>query len=136
MAGRITRVLARAVVIPNLTDDLLAGDPRAIRRLDQAIIGRVTARSLVRVKLWAPSGDGRFRVVHSDEHRLLGNVYAVASDEERALREDRADADLSDASRPENQFERGQGELLEVYLPVRTPAAPSCCSRPTRATAR
>jgi signal transduction histidine kinase len=120
-ARRVTSVLARAVVMPNLTDELLEGDPKAIRRLDEVIIGRVTARSLVRVKLWAPTGDGRLRVVYSDEHRLIGSVHAVAADEERALREGRVDADLSDASRPENQFERGQGKLLEVYLPIRTP---------------
>jgi hypothetical protein len=62
-ARRVTGVLARAVVTPNLSDALLHGDPRAIRRLDAAIVGRVTGRLaaivgrvtgrlLVRVKLW------------------------------------------------------------------------------------
>jgi signal transduction histidine kinase len=32
------------------------------------------------------------------------------------------DADVSDATEPENVFERGLGKLLEVYLPIRTPS--------------
>jgi len=121
-ARQVTRVLARAVVTPNLTDGLLAGDSASIQRLDRAVVKRVTAGSVVRVKLWAPTKLGRFRVVYSDDHRLIGAVYRLEADEEEALRGNRVEADLSDASRPENQFERGRGRLLEVYLPVTTPS--------------
>lgn len=120
-ARRVTNVLARSVVTPNLTDGLLHTDPASIRQLDRVIIGRVTGRQLVRVKLWLPQPGGLFRVVYSDEHRLIGSVFQLADDEEEALVEGRTDADLSDVSRPENRFERGQGKLLEVYRPVRTP---------------
>jgi hypothetical protein len=120
-ARRVTNVLARSVVTPSLTDGLLHSDPAAIRQLDQMIVGRVTGRLLVRVKLWLPRPGGMFQVVYSDEHRLIGSVYQLADDEEEGLREDRTEADLSDVSRPENKFERGQGKLLEVYRPVRTP---------------
>jgi signal transduction histidine kinase len=120
-ARQVTRVLARAVVKPNLTSGLLAGDVSSIRRLDQAIVQRVTGGTVVRVKLWAPAKPGRFRVVYSDDHRLIGAVYKLHAGEEQALRGNRVDADLSDASRPENQFEHGQGQLLEVYLPAAAP---------------
>lgn len=121
-ARQVTRVLARAVVTPNLTDGLLAGGSASTQRLDRAVVKRVTAGSVVRVKLWAPTKLGRFRVVYSDDHRLIGAVYRLEADEEEALRGNRVEADLSDASRPENQFERGRGRLLEVYLPVTTPS--------------
>jgi two-component system NarL family sensor kinase len=47
-------VLAHSVIVPNLTDGLVAGDPAAIAGDDRAVIGKVTAGSLVRIKLWTP----------------------------------------------------------------------------------
>jgi two-component system, NarL family, sensor kinase len=117
-ARTLTEVLAHSVIVPNLTDALVAGDPAAIRRMDQAVIGRVTSGSLVRVKLWTPEG----RIVYSDEHRLIGASYPLAMDEQEVLRDNAVEADLSDLSAPENRFERDQGRLLEVYLPVPTPS--------------
>jgi signal transduction histidine kinase len=38
-----------------------------------------------------------------------------------AFRPARTEADITDLSRPENRYERGQGRLLEVYRPVWTP---------------
>jgi two-component system, NarL family, sensor kinase len=67
-ARTVTEVLAHSVIIPNLTDALVDGDPAAIARMDRVVVGKVTAGSLVRVKLWTPQG----RIVYSDEHRLIG----------------------------------------------------------------
>jgi hypothetical protein len=39
-ARTVTEVLAHSVIVPNLTDALIAGDAAAIRRMDQAVIGR------------------------------------------------------------------------------------------------
>ena len=71
---------------------------------------------VVRVKLWTLDG----RVAYSDATRLIGRRFAWTR---RAARRPggRVAADISDARRPENEFERGLGKLLEVYLPVRTP---------------
>jgi two-component system, NarL family, sensor kinase len=116
-ARTVTEVLAHSVVVPNLTDALVGGDAAAIRRMDQAVIGKVTTGSLVRVKLWTPEG----RIVYSDEHRLIGASYPLAMDEQEVLRDNTVAAELSDLDAPENRFERDQGRLLEVYLPVPTP---------------
>ncbi|HZD73153.1 MAG TPA: ATP-binding protein [Actinomycetota bacterium] len=117
-ASRLTEVLGESVVMPNLSDSLLSSDPEAVRRLDTVVVGRLTDRSLVRVKLWTRDG----RVVYSDEHRLIGVRFSLQADELRAFHDNRPHADISDLSAPENQFERGQqGPLLEVYLPIRTP---------------
>jgi signal transduction histidine kinase len=116
-ARRVTQVLAVSVVEPNVGPDLLAGTPEAVSRLDTVVRGRVTRGSLVRVKIWTPEG----RIVYSDEHRLLGSTYALGEDEKQALTSGRPDAELSDLTAPENRFERGQGPMLEVYLPIRTP---------------
>jgi two-component system NarL family sensor kinase len=116
-ARTVTEVLAHSVIVPNLTDTLVTGDAAAIRRMDQAVIGKVTTGSLVRVKLWTPEG----KIVYSDEHRLIGASYPLAMDEQQVLRDNTVEAELSDLSAPENRFERDQGSLLEVYLPVPTP---------------
>jgi two-component system NarL family sensor kinase len=116
-ARTVTEVLAHSVIVPSLTDALVTGDPAAIERMDQAVVGKVTTGSLVRVKLWTPEG----RIVYSDEHRLIGASYPLAMDEQEVLRDNTVEAELSDLSAPENRFERDQGRLLEVYLPVPTP---------------
>ena len=89
-ARTVTEVLAHSVIIPNLTDALVDGDPAAVARMDRAVIGKVTAGSLVRVKLWTPDG----RIVYSDEHRLIGASYPLAMDEE-VLRDNTVAAELS-----------------------------------------
>jgi signal transduction histidine kinase len=116
-ARRVTQVLAQSVVEPNVGPDLVRGNPAAIARLDQVVVGRVTAGSLVRVKIWTPEG----RIVYSDEHRLIGSTYPLGEDEVQALTSGKADAGLSDLRAPENRFEVGQGPMLEVYLPIWTP---------------
>jgi two-component system, NarL family, sensor kinase len=117
-AQRVTQVLARSVIAPNLTDALADGDPRAVRRLDEVVVGKVTGGSLVRVKLWTPEG----RILYSDEHRLIGDRYPLEARELEILRRGSVAAGLSDLSAAENRFERDQGRMLEVYLPMRTPA--------------
>ncbi|MEA2826455.1 MAG: two-component system, NarL family, sensor kinase [Actinomycetota bacterium] len=107
---------AKGVVEPLLTDGVVAGDPEALAALSAAVARDVLSGSLVRVKIWAPDG----RVVFSDEPRIVGSVYELGPDEQDALRTGRIDAEGSDLSKPENRFERPFGELLEVYLPVRT----------------
>jgi two-component system NarL family sensor kinase len=101
-ARTVTEVLAHSVIIPNLTDALVDGDPAAIARMDRVVVGKVTAGSLVRVKLWTPQG----RIVYSDEHRLIGASYPLATEEQEVLRDNTVAAELSDLSAPENRFER------------------------------
>jgi two-component system, NarL family, sensor kinase len=115
-ARRLTQVLARNVIEPNATPDLLVGNPAAVAHLDQVVPRLVSAENLVRVKIWTPSG----RIVYSDEHRLIGSTYVLGGDEIEAIVDRKVDAELSDLTAPENRFERGQGRMLEVYLPILT----------------
>ena len=55
-ARTVTEVLAHSVIIPNLTDALVEGDPAAVARMDRAVIGKVTAGP------WSGSSCGRPRV--------------------------------------------------------------------------
>jgi two-component system, NarL family, sensor kinase len=116
-ARQFTRVTALSAVSPDLTDQVLGGDPAALARLDRTVETRVLRSPVVRVKLWTLGG----RIVYSDAAPLIGRHFALDAAQRRAALTGKVAADVSDASEPENLFERGLGKLLEVYLPVRTP---------------
>jgi two-component system NarL family sensor kinase len=116
-ARELTRTAALSAVDPDLTDKAATGDPAALARLDRAVRTRVLTSPVVRVKIWSLDG----RIVYSDARRLIGRRFALSPEQRRAVRRGVVAADVSDASEPENELERGFGKLLEVYLPVRTP---------------
>jgi two-component system, NarL family, sensor kinase len=117
-AEEIARVQGLGIVQPALTDPLLQGDPAAVSAIDRVVRTRVLDARTVRVKIWDSSG----RIAYSDEARLIGQTYPLGANELLALQSNQVDSDLSDLSRPENQFERPFGQLLEVYLPLQTPS--------------
>ena len=116
-ARQFAVLAGQGIVEPNVADGVLAGDRDAVGRLDRVVQERVLGDRVVRVKIWTRDG----RIVYSDEPRLIGSVYPRGEDEQEALETGVAKAELSDLSRPENRFERGQGKLYEVYLPIRAP---------------
>jgi signal transduction histidine kinase len=115
-ARELAELAGRGIVEPALDERLIAGDPAAIARLDRLVQERVLGDRIVRVKVWTRAG----RIVYSDEPRLIGAVYARGGDEQEALVDGGTHAELSDLTRPENRFERGQGDLYEVYTRLRT----------------
>jgi two-component system NarL family sensor kinase len=116
--SRITaRLAAAGIVEPNLDDDLLRGDRQALARLDRVVQERVLSNDIVRVKIWSSDG----RILYSDEPRLIGAHYPLGEEEQDVLASGEVDAALTDLDRPQNRFERAEGELLAVYSRVRTP---------------
>ena len=116
-AKRVTRLVGTGIVEPQLDPGLIADHPAAVARFDRIVRRRVLQHPIVRTKIWTPGG----RLVYSDEPALIGSRFPLAADERHVLRTGGVDAEISDLTRPENRFERGQGELLEVYLPIRGP---------------
>jgi len=117
-ATQATDLLADAVVQPVLDDALLSATPDvALAALDKVVRKQVLGHSVVRVKLWTPQG----RIVYSDERRLIGTTFSLGAEERGALTTPTTQAEVTELQRPENQYERGQGKLLEVYRPVWTP---------------
>jgi signal transduction histidine kinase len=117
-ARTTTVIKAQGVVTPALTDAILDGGPTALDALDRVVRRDVLDRSLVRVKVWTQDGT----IVYSDEPRLIGTRYALGADERAAIASGRIEAEVSDLGKPENRYERDQGKLLEVYLPIATPS--------------
>ncbi|MGE0027127.1 MAG: sensor histidine kinase [Thermoleophilia bacterium] len=117
-ARRLATLAGRGVVEPALTDGVLAGDPQALDGLDTVVQERVLSDDVVRVKVWTRDG----RIAYSDEPRLIGARYRLGAEEQAAFASGDTEAEVADLSKPENRYERDEGSLLEVYLPIRTPA--------------
>jgi two-component system, NarL family, sensor kinase len=118
-AKDLTRVTAAAVIEPGLTAALVRGDRVALARFDKDLNRRaLRIAGIERIKLWAPDG----RIVYSDEPRLIGRRYSLEEEELDILRGDSIDAHVSNLDAPENRYERGRGELLEVYMRVELPS--------------
>jgi two-component system, NarL family, sensor kinase len=115
-ARHFSALLAHGLVGPQLTPDLLAGDPVAVTRLNRVIHERLVPRtSLRRVKVWSPEG----RVLYSDDRREIGRTFALTATQRSVFRTGTAVADVSDLSGAESTFERGLGSrLLETYTLV------------------
>lgn len=118
-ANRRATLTAHAAIEPMLDDAILTGDPAAMKRIDdivrKTIIG-ATNNPPSRIKIWSPDG----KILYSDEGRLIGQTFAVGAEEREALTTGRTQAELSDLSNPENQYEEPAKQLLEVYLPIYT----------------
>ena len=108
----------QGIVEPTVVPSLLEGNPAAVAAVDRAVNERVLGERVVRVKLWDADG----RVVYSDEPRLIGARFPLDEAKREVLR-NRVDARRSSATSPgpENRFKQGQGDLYEVYLPIRAP---------------
>ena len=74
-AKQVTRLVGHGTVEPRVTAAAVRGDPAALARLDQVVRRRVLRDPIVRVKIWTADG----RIVYSDEPRLIGARYALAS---------------------------------------------------------
>jgi two-component system NarL family sensor kinase len=117
LALAITENDAHSVIEPSLADNLVSGDRTAVATLDRVVRSYVLDQRIIRVKLWSAEG----RILYSDEPALIGQQYALGQEDIAALRSGSGNATVSDLSKSENRFERGQGSLLEVYQGVSTP---------------
>lgn len=109
-----TSLLAATVFEPNLTPELLAGDPAARDRMSE-VARALDASMFVHYRLWTLDGT----VVHADEPEIIGMDLPLSDDATDAFRAGVPSAEISDLSADENFLEREQGNLLEVYFPVR-----------------
>jgi signal transduction histidine kinase len=115
-ARNLTESLA-GLVEDRLTDGLLTGDADASLAVATVTHAAVLHAPIVRLKIW--DGDGT--ILYSDESRLIGESYRLGEEERAVLVHGGVSADVSDLQAPENRYERGHGDLLEVYTRIRTP---------------
>ena len=116
-ARQFAALVGQGIVEPTIASSLLQGDRGAIDAVDRVVQERVLGERVVRVKLWGQDG----RILYSDEPRLIGSRFPLDDAKREALRTGGTKVELSELAGPENRYERGEGALYEVYLPIRTP---------------
>jgi diguanylate cyclase (GGDEF)-like protein len=109
-------VTAQAVVAPHLTADQLRRGltPQEVADLDREAADGLKSADVVRIKLWNRDG----RVVYSDDRRLIGRKFPPSDELDEALQGEVA-SEVSNLTKAENVAERRDGQLLEVYVPMR-----------------
>jgi len=120
-AKRQTRTRAQEsanLVEAIVSDGLLKGRKDAITKVDNVVVGRILSDSIVRVKIWSPSG----RVLYSDDPAEIGGRYPLSTDQHQLLRHGGAQVEVSNLDRPENRLDRQDGRLLEAYTRIRSPS--------------
>jgi signal transduction histidine kinase len=116
-ARNVTEVIGHGLIEPALTDGIVSGDPQSLTAVDAAVRQHLLKDPVVRVKIWSQEG----HILYSDEPRLIGAVYPLGAEDLAVFTDGKSEADLSDLSAPENQYERGEKKLLQVYMPLHTP---------------
>lgn len=110
---RITGTLASEIT-PRLSERLFAGEANAVADLDTAVLTVMSHNGVRRIKVFDDSG----RVLYSDEHRLIGQSFALAEIEQAAFNAPAASAQISSPNGAENEFEAVPGLLIEVRQPL------------------
>jgi signal transduction histidine kinase len=116
-AGEVGGAIVRGTVQPNITEALADGNPAALAQFDRIMHSGVLGGSVVRLKLWSPSG----RIVYSDEPSIIGKTFELEPGVVKSIGDGKVATDISELSRPENLAERAFHKLLEVYAAVHTP---------------
>lgn len=116
-AANTANLLAQFVVQPVLDDGILTSDPSSVARLDEVVRRSVLPNDIVRVKLWRPDGT----IVYADDPQLIGRTFTLDDEQREVLASPQTRAEVSDLSKEENEFERFEGRLLEVYRPIWAP---------------
>jgi len=103
--------LTLRLLAPETTSAAIAGEPRALARIDSIVRSRMRDGSIARIKIWTMTG----RVIYSDEPALIGRVYPLP-EAASLLRASRPGiAEMSHQRKAENEFETGPTPLVEVY---------------------
>lgn len=109
------RDLVPPIIGDLISDDLLANGASGDTYLAiERQLGNLGGSGLVRVKIWNREG----QIIYSDDASLIGDRFPP-SEEMRETLEGLTVASISPLEKAENIEERGFGELLEVYTPLR-----------------
>jgi signal transduction histidine kinase len=105
------------VIEPALSSGLLTTDAGDLDKFDRLVRSRVVGGEIIRVKIWDANG----QIIYSDEPRLIGETFTLGPEQQQVLDNGGSDAEVSDLSKSENEYENQLGQVLEVYTRVVAP---------------
>jgi signal transduction histidine kinase len=116
-ARATTKLIADTVIEPALSSGLLSTEAADLDQFDRLITRRVVGGEIVRVKVWDEDGF----IIYSDEPRLIGEQFPFGAEQQHVLNTGGSEAEVSDLSKSENEYENTLGQVLEVYTRVDAP---------------
>lgn len=105
------RNLSTRLLAPATTSGAIAGDAAALSRIDLIVRSRMRDGSVARIKIWDMTG----RVIYSDATDLIGRVYPLPEAASLLNAGETGVAEVTALHSPENEFEKGSAQLVEVY---------------------
>ncbi len=124
-AKRAVFIVGTSVMEPALTEErvnALHSPDSTVRAAAIEDLHRVSQQArrsggMIRIKLWGSDG----KLLYADDERLLAATdIELGEDAMDVLRHGGIEAEPTSLDKTENQFERSEGKLLEVYLPIQT----------------
>src|SRR3954454_2342728 len=106
---------ARGVGAPLVNQGVRTGDATQMSRLNEVLRNRLVDGSIVHIKVWDRTG----RVIWDDEHGLPGRVFPLEPAVAALFCTDKVISESSNLKGAENQLERSESPLVEVYTVVR-----------------
>lgn len=103
--------LARSVVEPRLSRDLIAGRPDDISALDDALAATVEGSDVLGLRVWTTDGV----VVYADDPRIIGEQFDPPPSFDPAAG---IVAEPADVSRPENRYLDPEAAIVDVSVPL------------------
>lgn len=108
----VTQRLADYALAPMITSQLLAGNPSALRTLDERLAPWLDKGAVLRIKVWDADG----RIVYSDVSDLIGKRYELPAGGPALLIGGPGVSEIGNATGSEHVFQPLAGELVEVYV--------------------
>ena len=107
-----THEIADYAVAPLITDELLAGDPTARRRLNDRLARWAAGNYIQRMKVWDPSG----LILYSDLPSLIGRTYPLPDWSSDLIARGTERASFGTEQRLDNEQDSALGALVEVNV--------------------
>lgn len=108
----VTQQLADYALAPMVTDQLLAGNPAALRTLDARLAPWLEKGTVLRIKVWNEDGT----IVYSDVPELIGERYELPDGGDALLVGGPGVSEIGLSDAPENRLEPLEGEMVEIYV--------------------
>lgn len=118
LVEQATVLLASAVIEPAIDDELVEGDERSIKALDQVVVDQVLGDQVITVRVWDANGT----VLNSDDLSGIGQTFPLGAEERAMLATGEPTAEPSELAKEENAEQGDFGQLLEVYAAIEDPA--------------
>jgi signal transduction histidine kinase len=103
-------------VAPLTTPAFRDREPEALALMTRTMELRTLDGSIEHVKIWGDAGAGIGRILWASDKPLVGRTFALEPEEYALFGTSGVISAVSNLDKPENELERPEGQLVEVYV--------------------